>query len=160
MRLGINYFIGACTLVSKYPEWWNTTITVYNKYEDPDTRLITWHRTVVHNCFWKYTGNKIVVGETALETNTTVCRIPVNTAFLEKHIWDEADDKFTCFTLSPGDIIIKGEVEDVIDEYESRYRASDIVTKYKKKQGCMMIEQCAINTGVGIGIEHYYVRGV
>lgn len=146
--------------MSNYPEWWNTTITVYNKHEDPDTRLITWHRTVLHDCFWKYTGNKIVVGETALETNTTLCRIPVDPAFLETYQWNDEEDKSAYFTLSPGDILIKGEVEDIIDEYASGNRASDILAKYKRLQGCMVIEQCAVNTGLGRGLEHYYVRGV
>lgn len=145
--------------MSNYPEWWNTTITVFNKYEDPATRRITWHKTVLQNCFWKYTGNKIVVGETTLETNTTLCRIPVNTAFLEKYQWNEAD-KSKHFTLGTGDIIVKGSVEDVIDEYVSGQRSSDMLAKYKKLQGCMVIEQCATNTGLGRGLEHYFVRGV
>lgn len=146
--------------MSKYPEWWNTTITVYNKYENPSSRIITWYKTVIHNCFWKYTGNKIVVGETALETNTTMCRIPVNTAFLEKYAWDEADDKSEHFTLSLGDIIIKGEVDEIVDEYTAGHRSSDLLAKYKRLQGCMVIEQSAMNTGLGRGMEHYYVRGV
>jgi hypothetical protein len=140
--------------------WWDTTITVYNKYEDPARRLITWYRTVLHNCFWKYTGNKIVVGETTLETNTTLCRIPINTAFLERYKWDAEVDKTPYFTLSPGDIIIKGEVEDFIDEYTSGSRSSDILAKYKKLQGCMVVEQCAVSAGLGRGTEHYFVRGV
>lgn len=146
--------------MSNYPEWWNTTITVFNKYEDPSSRLITWHKTVLHNCFWKYTGNKIVVGETTLETNTTLCRIPAHTAFLEKYQWNESDTRSEHFTLSPGDILIKGEVEEIIDEYASGQRTSDILTKYKKLQGCMVIEQFAINDSPGRGMEHYYVRGV
>lgn len=160
MRLGTSYFIGVYIPVSNYPEWWNTTITVYNKYEDPSSRIVTWHRTVLHNCFWKYTGNKIVVGETALETNTTLCRIPENPAFLEPFEWNEEADKSKYFTLHTGDIIVSREVEDVIDEYTSGYRSSDILAKYKKLQGCMKIEQCAINTGPGRDLPHYYVKGV
>lgn len=146
--------------MSKYPEWWNTTVTVFNKYENPTSRLITWHKTVLHNCFWKNTGNKLVVGETTLDTNATLCRIPLHPAFLERYEWNELGDKSNNFTLSPGDIIIKGEVSEIIDEYASGYRTSDILTKYKKLTGCMVIEQYAVNTGLGRGVEHYYVRGV
>jgi hypothetical protein len=160
MRPGINYFIGVYIRVNKYPEWWNTTVTVYNKYEDPATRKISWHKSVIHNCFWKYTGNKIVVGETTLDTNTTICRLPKSTAFLEKHLWNDTEDKSKHFTLGPGDILVRGEVADEIDEYASGFRSSDILTKYKKLQGCMVIEQSADFTGPGRGIEHYYVRGV
>lgn len=160
MRLGANYFIGVYIPVSNYPEWWNTTITVYNKHEDPATRKITWYRTVLTDCFWKYTGNKIVVGETTIETNTTLCRIPLHPAFLEKYEWNEVPDKSKHFTLGTGDIIIKGDVAEVMDEYISGCRSSDILTKYKKLQGCMVIEQSAVNTGPGRGLEHYYVKGV
>ena len=146
--------------MSNYPEWWNTTVTVFNKYEDPTSRLITWYKTVIHNCFWKNTGNKIVIGETALDTNSTLCRLPVHPSFLEKYEWNALADKSNNFTLSPGDIIIKGEVDEIIDEYASGYRTSDILTKYKKLQGCMVIEQYALNTGLGRGLEHYFVRGV
>lgn len=146
--------------MSKYPEWWNTTITLYNKYEDPTSRIRTWYKTVIHNCFWKYTGNKIVVGETLLETNTTLCRIPAHPDYLEQYKWAEEEDKSVKFTLSPGDIIVKGEVEEIIDEYTAGYRSSDILAKYKKLQGCMVVDQCAVNTGLGRGMEHYYVRGV
>ena len=146
--------------MSKYPEWWNTTITVYNKCEDPVTRRVSWYRTVLHNCFWKYTGNKIVVGETTLETDTTLCRIPINTAFREKYLWNDIQDKSKYFTLSPGDIIVKDEVSEEIDEYASGFRSSDILTKYKKLQGCFVIDKYADNTGFGRNPEHYYVRGV
>lgn len=160
MKLGINYSIGACTPVSNYPEWWNTTVTVFNKYEDPATRQITWYKTVLQNCFWKYTGNKIVVGETTIDTNTTLCRVPLNDAFLEKYQWNAVEDKSSKFTFGAGDILIKGEVTDSIDEYASGRRSSDVLAKYKKLQGCMVIDKCAINTGLGRGLEHYYVRGV
>jgi hypothetical protein len=146
--------------VSNYPEWWNATITVYNKYEDPTTRRITWYKTVLQNCFWKYTGNKIVVGETAIETNTTICRIPVNPAFLENYQWNDTEDKSEHFTFGTGDILVKGEVTDEIDEYASGFRSSDILTKYKKRGECMVIDRCAINVGPGRGLEHYYVKGV
>ena len=146
--------------MNRYPEWWNTTITVYNKYEDPATRKISWYRTVLHNCFWKYTGNKLVVGETVIETNTTLCRIPAQPEFLARHIWNNTEDKSSYFTLGTGDIIVKGEVEEEIDEYASDYRSSDILTKYKKYGECMCIEQCADLSGDGRNPEHYYVRGV
>lgn len=146
--------------MNNYPEWWNTTITVYNKYEDQTSRQITWYRTVIQNCFWKYTGNKIVVGETAIDTNTTLCRVPLHPAFLEKYQWTDTPNKSEHFTLSPGDIIICGEVNDVIDEYAAGKRSSDVLEKYRKLQGSMMIDKCASNTGPGRGLEHYYVRGV
>jgi hypothetical protein len=148
--------------VNNYPEWWNKTITVYNKFTDPKTRKIVWYKHKVENCFWKYTGNKLTVNETTIETDTTICRIPKNEKFLHKYHWtlltDEA--KTEQFTLGTGDIIVLGDVEDVVDEYTPGNRSSDLLTKYRSLQGCMQIERCSVNTGLGLGNEHYYVRGV
>ena len=81
-------------------------------------------------------------------------------AYLETYQWNALTDKSEHFTLSPGDIIVKGEVTDEVNEYVSGQRSSDFLAKYKKLQGCMVIEQCAVNAGPGRGLEHYYVRGV
>lgn len=146
-------------MANNYPEWWNTTITVYNKYEDPTTREITWYKSTIKNCFWKYTGNKVTVGDTTLETNATICRVPVNKNFREKYLWNDAD-KSKYFTFGPGDIIVKGTATDEINEYTTGHRSSDLLAKYKKLQGCFIVERCSINVSPGLGTEHYYVRGI
>lgn len=144
-----------------YPPWWETTITVFNKFEDKQTQVITWYKRVLTNCFWKYTGNKVLVGDTLLETNTTICRIPYNDDFLPKYLWEQLpnDKKSKKFTLGQDDIIVQGEVTDIIDEYTSGSRSSDLLTKYKALQGCITVEQVGINTGTARCSEHYYVRG-
>ena len=148
--------------MNSYPEWWATTITVYNKAQDPLTQIIRWYRHTVDGCFWKNVGNKVQVGEVTLETNDIICRIPKQDNFLEKYEWlntpnDHMEDYFT---LGQDDIIVKGNVEDVIDEYTKGSRSSDLISKYKQLQGCMEIQQVANNTGTGLGIEHYYVKGI
>ena len=148
--------------MNNYPSWWDTTITIYNKYEDDQTQLVTWHRHVVNGCFWKYSGNKVTIDEVVLDTKDIICRIPVNSAFLEKHEWIAIpnDRMSDYFTLSQGDIIVKGEVSDTINEYQAGHRSSDLKTKYKKLQGCLEIEEWSNNTGGGRGNEHYFVRGI
>lgn len=145
-----------------YPEWWDTTITIYNKFTDPQTRLTIWYRTVVTGAFWKYIGDKINIGRTVLETNNTVCRIRKDSRFLEKHLWLQVpNDKMSdYFTLGVGDIIIKGEVEDEINEYQPGKHSNDLIAKYKELQGCITIQQLAINVGAGKGLEHYHVTGI
>lgn len=144
-----------------YPIWWEDTITVYNKFEDKQTHIVTWYKTVLTGCFWKYTRQKVSIGETVLETSNTICRIPMNTQFMERHSWEQVpNDKMSqYFTLSEGDIIIKGEVDDKINEYEKGYRSSDIIAKYKALQGCMVIETVSINTKTGTNDKHYLVNG-
>ena len=144
-----------------YPSWWNVTVTIFNRYEDPLTNLITWYKHIVNGCFWKYTGNKVTINETVLETNDIICRIRKDDAFLENYQWVNvpADEKPSYFTLSKGDIIVKGEVDDNINEYSSGTHSSDVIKKYKDLQGCMIVSEFTINTDGGRCNEHYYVKG-
>lgn len=147
--------------MSNYPIWWEDTITVYNKYTDPQTQVVTWYRKVLTNCFWKYEHQKLTVGETVLETNRTICRIPQNDQFLERYQWEQLfnDTMADYFTLSQGDIVIKGEVEDEVDEYSKGHRSTDLLAKYKALQGCIEIETVSINTKTGTNNKHYLVSG-
>lgn len=148
--------------MSNYPVWWDTTITVYNKYEEPSTNIVKWYKTVIPSCFWKSTGNKVNIGGVALDTDKVVCRIPENYAFLEKGEWIQLDevDKNEHFTLGVSDLIFKGEIDEDIDEYVSGKRSSDILSKYKELQSCIEIRQVSINVGIGRNNPHYYVTGV
>lgn len=145
-----------------YPPWWETTITLYNRYDDPQTHVVRWFRHVINGTFWKYTGNKVTINKVTLETDDTTCRIRKDDKFLEKHIWINKpnDEMENYFTLGVGDIIIKGEVEDIIDEYTSGIRSNDIEKKYKNLQGCIRIKEVAINVGSSKCSEHYFVKGV
>lgn len=148
-------------MINVYPIWWNQDITVYNKYEDSTTQIVTWYRTNLSKCFWKNNIQKVTLGQETLETNSIICRIPKNDSFMEKYMWLQLpnDKKSTYFTLGEGDIIIKGSVSDTIDEYIKGSRSNDIKTKYKDL-GCLEINSISINTGTGVGMEHYLVRGL
>lgn len=155
--------------MNNYPAWWDTTITIYNKHENPETGVITWYRKTIPNCFWKYAGNKVAFANyysanssMVLETDDTICRIPESTKYLDSGSWINTpnDKKGNFFTLKLGDIIVKGEVDDEINEYLSGHRATDLVTKYKALQGCIEITTYADNTGLGRANKHYYVKGV
>lgn len=148
--------------MNDYPIWWDTTITIFNKFQDSQTQIVTWFSTTVKNCFWKAVGNKVVVNNVALETDNIICRIPKDTRFLEKHEWIKVpNDKMSkFFTLSQGDIIVKGQVSDTINEYVSGKRSSDLMKKYKGLQGCLEIQRVAIDVGPGRCNEHYYVKGI
>lgn len=144
-----------------YPQWWDTTLTIYNRYEDKMTQVVTWFRHTVENCFWKYTGNTVNIGQTILATKDIICRIPEQGDFLERYQWEQLpnDEMSDYFTISPEDIIVKGNVDDVIDEYTKGHRSTDLLEKYKRLQGCMQVEQVALNVGGGRNEPHYYVKG-
>lgn len=145
-----------------YPLWWDTTVTIYNKAEDPQTNIVTWYRTVLPDCFWKYAGNQVTIGEVVLDTKSILCRIPKDSRFLERHEWLSLpnDQKGNFFTVGQGDIIVKGEVTEEINEYESGHRSTDFLAKYRMLQGCMEVREFAINAGAGRNNEHYFVRGL
>lgn len=142
---------------SLYPVWWSDTITIYNRYEDPTTNIVTWYRTVLNNCFWQNNFQLMKLGDVQLNSDSIICRIPVNDKYVSRDIWEtQLSNKFT---LSQGDIIVKGSVSDTINEYEDGKRSSDLIEKYKW-QGCMIINNFSDNTGFGRGIPHYHVLGV
>ena len=147
--------------MNHYPSWWNETITVYNKFTDPVSKLITWHRHVVTGAFWKNVGNKVTIDTTVIETDAIICRFRISEEFLPKYEWialpnDEMDNYYT---LGRGDILVHGEVDDVVDEYTKGYKSTDLINKYKDLQGCMTIDKVTINIGGGRGNEHYLVQG-
>lgn len=144
-----------------YPIWWDTTITVFNKYTDPQTRVVSWYKQVIPGAFWKDAGNKISINEITLDSNSIVCRIRKDDRFLEKYQWINLpnDSMKEYFTLGTGDIIVKEEVNDEVDEYTAGKRSTDLIKKYKGLQGCMEIQKVAIDVGAGRCMEHYYVVG-
>ena len=146
--------------IINYPEWWDKTVTVYNKYEDETTHQITWYRHVVDGCFWQDVGNKLKMGETILEGNQLICRIRENASYLNKYAWTNSESKDDFFTLGLQDILILGSVDDEIDEYTSGKRATDVIAKYKQITGVLEIESVSDDTGPGRCNPHYRVRGI
>lgn len=144
-----------------FPIWWDSTITIYNKYTDPNTQVVEWYRSVVTDSFWKLEGSKVTVGEVVIDSKAITCRIPKDSRYLQKKVWSDlpAIDKPDHFTLGQGDILVKGSIEDVINEYQAGHRSTDLLAKYREYQQCMEIDDCSDNTGVGRNNEHYFVRG-
>lgn len=162
MKREEEFFIEVYIQMNNYAPWWETTLTVYNRYIDPITNIVRWYKSVVENCFWKYTGDKVTIGETVLETNNIICRIPKDDRFLNKYEWVALpnDEMGNYFTLGQGDIIIKGIVDEDINEYQAGQRSTDLLSKYKELQGCMEVQEFAVNVGAGRCNEHYFVKGV
>lgn len=145
--------------MNNFPAWWDASVTVYNKYETSNGR-VQWFRKQLSNVFWKLTGQKIIVGETVLDSDAVICRVPKNDAFRDKVTWDALSDlqKADTFTFAPGDIVVYGSVSDTVDEYTNGQRSSDLMAKYKVS-GVMLVEKINVDVGAGRGQEHYYVRG-
>jgi hypothetical protein len=148
--------------MNSYPMWWDQTITVYNKTTDPITRIVKWHKHTISNCFWRDLASKVKVGDVVLETDTIVCRIPQQDNFLEQYAWVELtdDEKGSFITLGIGDLVVKGNIVDEIDEYTSGKRSTDLVSKYKRLQGCFEVQKISMNVSTGMLNPHYHISGV
>lgn len=146
--------------MSNFPQWWDSTVTIYNKYTDPDTRIVTWYKTVLDNCFWRNVQDLNTSGNTSTDTFSLICRIPKNSKFKPSGEWLEDPNKNSYFTLTQGDIAVVGNCPDIIDEYQSGQRSSDLISKYHKSDSCMEIKRVAYNTMSGMLNPHYCIRGV
>ena len=148
--------------MNTYAPWWDDTITLYNKYIEPGTNRVSWYRHVISDCFYKHTVEKLTVGKTTIDSDSTICRIRVSDKFIDKKSWVNLSpaEKSERFTLGAGDIIVADETDFEIDEYVSGKRSSDLIKANKEWPGCFTIESININVGGGRGNEHYHVRGV
>ena len=155
--------------MSNFPfAWWDKTITIYNRVVDPTTQRISWYRTVVTNCFWKRVNTIFNMGRygvstlgVRIENSDITCRIPENGQFVNKRTWDSLSesDRENYFTLANGDIIILGEVDDVIDEYTAGQRSTDLLAKYKAYDESLEIDTYVDNVQTGVSLPHYRVVG-
>ena len=148
--------------MNNYPIWWDTTVTVYNRYEDSQTHLIRWYRTVIENCFYKDVGNTININNIEVNTNNIVCRIRKDSRYRKPSQWVQIpnDQKENYFTLKPEDIIVVGEITEEIDESVDGHRSTDFIKKYKAFGECLTIQEAGDNTGTGRSPEHYRVNGI
>lgn len=143
--------------MNNYPDWWCDTVTLYNKHTAINGE-ITWYRTVLEGCFWKYITRYERVNDATEMTKVLLCRVRKSSKFLEDYEWQASGERDIYFTFNEGDILIKGEVDDIVDEYTSGSRASDLLRKYKNR--CAEITECTVNVGGTRVNEHYLVRGV
>ena len=148
--------------MSNFPEWWDKKITIYNKYTDAGTRVVTWYKTVIDKpmCFWKEVGDKTIVGNVTVDTKSIIVRIPQSSKYATPQEWWWLTDKSTKFTLQQDDILVLGVCEDTIDEYTSGKRSTDLLAKYRRFGGIMEIKQIANDTMSGMLFKHYLVKGL
>ena len=147
--------------MNNYPVWWDTTITLYNKYTDPQTHLIRWYRHVISGCFWDNTVSQAVTDTAQILTNDVICRIRQDIKYKPRHEWINLpnDEMGNYFTIGKDDILLNGEVNDEIDENASGHRANDLISKYKSALDCIVVKRFSDNTGAGRCLPHYHVIG-
>lgn len=133
---------------------WNDTVTVVNKLaaRDSATKLDTWKKTVLHNCFFKQLVQRDIAGTTVSVGTSSICRIPKNPDFKPYHEWKE--DISDGFTLSAGDYIFKGELNEDVT-------ADNIVSLYNShKPNAMSVKAVSDNSDFLGLAEHYRAEGI
>lgn len=147
--------------ISTYPIWWDSSITLYNRYENPITNMVTWYKTYISNCCIQSAKTMISGGQTVYNTDNNIIRIPQNDKFIEYADWINIpnDKQSEYFTLHQGDIIIKGTIDFDINEYEDGKRSTDLIDRYKQLGTCLTIDNWQNNTGNGRIAPHYFVSG-
>lgn len=146
--------------MSSYPNWWNETITIFNRFEESN-RAVTWYKTVITNCYWKNSNNQLTSGQVTYETDKLLCRIPKDKRYLDPESWDnlDAESRNSYFTVHTQDIVVLGEVDFELNEHEAGKRSSDLLNKYRKYDKCFVVEKFAINLGPLKCNEHYLLKG-
>ena len=131
----------------------NTTITLFNRYEvKMESGIeIRWNKTVLANCFFSAVQSTGLSDITLKPSYNYVCRIPENDKFLSDYSGQSG-----FFTLHPDDIIVRGEVSDVISDTDGQ-RAADIINKYKGE--AFTVKEVSINTILPCA-RHYRASGV
>ena len=101
------------------------------------------------------------MGQTVIETNDIIVRIPQKTNYREYATWLMLgnDVRPNYFTIHQGDIIVKGKVTDDIDEYNSATNSNALLTKYKKLGTCLVVNNFNDNATAGRGLKHYRIMG-
>ena len=123
----------------------NENITVYHqqKYFDETTQknVVEWTRTVHNECYFGTQDAQALNGTTLSLASSYVVKIPHNGIEL---------------SIAPGDIIVKGEVVDAIEDVRDK-RANDLLNKYKPD--CFTVRTVSANIKIPEDA-HYKLTGV
>ena len=109
----------------------NSALTIYNKYYDSDTQTEKYQRFVLSAVEWedRKDSNTLASGG-RIDANQAVIYIPfpVGKLYYEKpKDWLALADKSANFTLQKGDLVVKG---NILDELDEDFTASNLKAKY------------------------------
>lgn len=93
----------------------NSSVTIYNKYFDPVTRMDAYRRTVLHDVFWTDIEASVRAQAGRNSDDTVYMAIPFSSvpaglSYVRPRLYAGLDDRTGYFTLADGDRIVKDEV--------------------------------------------------
>lgn len=119
------------------------SVTIYNKYFNPVTRLDDYQRTVVHGVHWDETEaiNRVASGISDIDKVVVVIpfRADASREFLAPDVFEAKENKRDYFTLKPSDRIVKGakdfEITGKVSDLDRLYDAHIILSVDTKDFG-------------------------
>lgn len=97
----------------------DSSITIYNQYDDPETRMTKWNRTVLHGISAFVNTKASLVNGEGRPANESVFRIPSAcdkySLYMPEYDYHCATHKENFWTLAIGDLIVAGvcQIEDI-----------------------------------------------
>lgn len=135
-------------------------ITVFNclkAADNPNSMKDTWQKTVLHDCYYKNVMGRVDSEKTSKMQNVYTARIPKSDSYLPYHEWAQKPEvaRTSYFTFSLGDIVVKGECDDLITG-ASPNTATELLQKYKPD--AFLVTAFSDNTSHQMS-KHYRVGG-
>ena len=136
------------------------TITVFNclkAADNPNSMKDTWQKTVLHDCYYKNVMGRVDSEKTSKMQNVYTARIPKSDSYLPYQEWAQMAEaaRTSYFTFSLGDIIVRGECNDLITG-TSPNTATELLQKYKPD--AFLVTAFSDNTSHQMS-KHYRVGG-
>lgn len=122
----------------RFPRWWTDSVTIYHRTES--NSRVAWVRHTAAGCYFRIRGGVSYGQEYGRGGWPCICRLPPPD-----------------FAVSPGDIIVLGNVRDDIDEYQAGKRSADILAAHAGQ--CFTVRETRDNTHAGTSFPHLYAGG-
>lgn len=135
---------------------YNETITILNKLKRADSVLgkDVWHKTVLTDAAWYTNSERDVNGSSVYIGTYKKVFLPFHDDFLPYIKWKQAGQQDGKYTISTGDYIVRGEVEEAI--------TADNIVKTMEKYGenvCLVKHYKELHDRFGATVQ-VYVEGV
>lgn len=140
----------------KINEIFTQKVTILNKLKAVDSLSKTdvWYKTTIENAVWYEKSQSSVNGTTVQIGTSIIVEIPFNERYKPYKDWKTAGGQLGHFTLSAGDYVIVGDVEEDINSNN----ITKVVSKYEPQ--CCTVRHFRELPKRGLSVVQLYVEGV
>ena len=137
----------------------NSTVTVWNRYQNRETKKDEWVRHVLHNASWECKIESSVSGTGAIVGGVYSVLIAAHPDYRDYPTWKQTseDERKQYFTLNTGDLLALGDIAIEITGVQP-YRESDV--RGELIPNVFQIKAFADESEPHKSGRHYFVSGV